>query len=84
MSGRKNKILGTLQGGMKRGAKVYVCHDGKYGRRVQGDVVATRNGHHILVGFEHPACGYVEFWARRRTTNKQRPYTSFCGWADIE
>lgn len=65
---------------MKRGDSVAVCHDGKWGRRVQGEVVATRKGHHLKVRFPHPDDGTpVEFWARRRPG--RRVY--FAGWADI-
>lgn len=85
---------------MKRGDKVAVCHDGKWGRRVLGEVVATRNGHHIKVAFPHPENdSVVEFWARkekpvRYQQIKQRngyckiiclkSYTYFGGWADID
>lgn len=53
---------------MKRGDKVFVCHDGKYGRRVVGVVTKTRNGHHIEVEFPNPADdagGMVRFTARK-------------------
>jgi len=59
---------------MKRGTIVAVCHDGKWGRRVKGVVVATRQGHHIKVRFDNPdnetpdAPAQVEFWARVRPT----------------
>ena len=82
---------------MKRGTKVAVCHDGKWGRRVQGEVIATRNGHHIKVSFPHPETGNpVEFWARRRPAirkSRNKPpsclywgkhYAWFAGWADID
>lgn len=82
---------------MKRGTKVWVCHDGKFSRRVEGEVVATRNGHHIKVSFPHPEDDSpVEFWARRKPAvrycrNKppscifwdKRP-VSWGGWADID
>lgn len=82
---------------MKRGTKVAVLHDGKWGRMVQGEVVATRKGHHIKVCFPHPESGeLVEFWARkmptiRRSRNKPpscihygKRYAYFGGWADID
>lgn len=84
---------------MKRGTQVAVCHDGKWGRRVQGEVVATRNGHHVKVRFPHPMTGSpVEFWVRKRpavryrrerttgciTTIRLKSPASFAGWADIE
>lgn len=81
---------------MKRGAKVAVCHDGKWGRRVQGEIIATRQGHHVQVRFPHPETGEpVEFWARknrtiRRTIRRKgscistgKRYAYFSGWADI-
>jgi len=37
---------------MKRGDKVFVCHDGKWGRRIVGVVIKQHNGHHITVQFE--------------------------------
>lgn len=66
---------------MKRGTVVAVCHDGKWGRRVQGVVIATRQGHHIQVRFPHPETGApVEFWARRRPAIRhvRRPAGSCC------
>ncbi len=78
---------------MKRGTKVAVCHDGKWGRRVAGEVIATRQGHHILVRFEFDD-KVVEFWARRvpavrymqgrnGSYRSKRP-VSYAGWADID
>lgn len=74
-----------------------VCHDGKWGRRVQGEVTATRNGHHIQVSFQHPESGEpVSFWARKLPAiryNRNKPpscihydkrYAYFGGWADID
>jgi hypothetical protein len=66
---------------MKRGNKVAVCHDGKWVRRVVGEVIATRRGHHIKVRFLHPENGSpVEFWARKLP----KEYSCFGGWADID
>lgn len=79
---------------MKLGAKVWVCHDGKYSRRVEGEVVATRRGHHLQIKFFHEDCGEVLFWARRTPAVrylkesgifiKSRRPVSFGGWADID
>lgn len=82
---------------MKRGDKVAVCHDGKWGRRVEGEVVATRNGHHVKIRFFHPGTdAWVEFWARKQPSiryRRQAPnsciqygkrYAYFGGWADID
>ena len=78
---------------MKRGQKVFVCHDGKWGRRVEGEVIQTDNGSRIKVGFMNND-KYIEFWARKVSTihyrrqnpgscivnMKQRAY--FAGWAE--
>ena len=75
---------------MKLGDKVAVCHDGKWGRRVAGTVIATRNGHHIKVAFPHPSADHiVEFWVRKTSTvhyrlTKVKNYSHFTGWADID
>ena len=72
---------------MKRGKKVAVCHDGKWGRKVQGEVVATRRGHHIKVSFPRPESGEpVEFWARKMPTIRHsgKRYAYFGGWASID
>lgn len=82
---------------MKRGTIVAVCHDGKWGRRVQGEVVATRRGHHIQVRFPHPETDEpVLFWARKLPTiHYQRQKHGSCisygdrrayfgGWAAID
>lgn len=85
---------------MKRGTKVAVCHDGKYSRRVPGEVVDTHNGHHIKIRFYHPNSEEpVEFWARKAPAIRYRQdkqvsrYLSiirlkraayFVGWADTD
>ena len=52
---------------MKRGDLVSVCYDGKWGRRVTGEVVATDRGRRVLVKFV-PWAGdsdvAVEHWFR--------------------
>jgi hypothetical protein len=79
---------------MKRGSKVWVCHDGKWARRVPGHIVATRQGHHVLIEFQHKD-QIVRFWARKVPavrywrTNRYtysaiaKRYSYFKGWADI-
>lgn len=79
---------------MKRGQIVAVCHNGKWGRRVKGEVVATRQGHHIKVRFPNPDTGApLEFWARvspiihyTRKTRKwvwyDKRYKTYGGWID--
>ncbi len=53
--------------GFKRGNKVFVCDDGKWSRRVVGEIINTHNGHHIQIRFMD---GEVvsEFWAKRLNT----------------
>jgi len=84
---------------MKRGTEVAVCHDGKWGRRVKGVVVATAKGSRIKVQFPSPVDGTdVEFWARVIPSIRYRQvkrarygtvitlknYKHFGGWADIQ
>ena len=72
---------------MKTGSKVFVCHDGKWGRRVVGEVIATRNGHHVKVRFPHPnneGEPDVEFWARKLPKSRWNPQTRFGGWAECD
>ena len=40
---------------MKRGDKVFVCYDGKWGRRVVGEVLATAQTSRIQVRFQEYA-----------------------------
>jgi hypothetical protein len=71
---------------MKIGKRVFVCHDGKWGRRVVGTVTATRNGHHIKVKFPHPnkeGEPDVEFWARVIPKNRWN-VKHFGGWAECD
>lgn len=79
---------------MKRGSEVWICYDGKWSRRVPGYVVATRQGHHVLVEFQHED-QVVQFWARKvpavRYWRSNQPsgvasikhYSYFKGRADI-
>lgn len=83
---------------MKIGAEVWVCHDGKFGRRVKGVVVSNHYGNRIKVRFSpHDEIGEVEFWARKRpkisysqkskgscVSYSKRPPNTFAGWADID
>lgn len=79
---------------MKRGQAVAVCHDGKWGRRVKGEVIETRRGHHIKVRFEHCDAGVVEFWCRINRVIRYRKRQGcivwsarpkyFAGWVDID
>lgn len=82
---------------MKIWTKVAVCHDGKWSRRVQGEVIATKRGYSVKVRFPHPESLYpVEFWAKkvpavRYCRNKPpscifygKRYAYFGGWADID
>lgn len=60
---------------MKRGDKVAVCYDGKWGRRVPGTVLATKNGYRILVEFNEYACDEgdapVQHWFRVRAPERR-------------
>lgn len=81
---------------MKIGTKVDVCHDGKFGRRCPGVVIATKNGYKIKVRADHPVIGTFEFWARRMAPIRYRRQRSgscivytrrpvyFGGWADVD
>jgi hypothetical protein len=83
---------------MKVGKEVWVCHDGKWGRRVKGIILARRKCHHIKILFTPESMDDpVEFWARRRPKvsfnqnsrgsyihhGKRSPNT-YGGWADID
>lgn len=72
---------------MKRGDKVWVCQDGKFGRRVEGTVVRTKQGHHVQVSFSYvddeENSQEVLFWVRLRSATKYR-YKTYAGWADVD
>lgn len=70
---------------MKRGQKVAVCYDGKWGRRVPGIVTGTRNGHHIQVRFVPRYTDdekEIEAWfrAKKRGRKYGRAPKYFGGW----
>ena len=74
---------------MKRGDQVSVCYDGKWGRRVEGTVLATDRGGRILVRFvpwasdlENP----VDHWfhVRRRSTRYGGPRKYFAGFVPVQ
>lgn len=67
---------------MKIGQLVAICHDGKWGRRVQGVVIATRRGHHIKVQFPHPVDDRtpVEFWVRKEPSVRHQRTKRRPGW----
>ena len=70
---------------MKIGTQVAVCHDGKWGRRVEGVVIGTRRGHHIKVKFLSRDGQHQEFWARViPTTHKWSNYKHFGGWVNTD
>jgi hypothetical protein len=73
---------------MKINDVVAVCHDAKWGRRVKGVVVKTRNGHHIKVAFTTEDGKAIEFWARKRDDSTRyargAKYYKFGGWVDID
>ncbi len=54
---------------MKTGSKCFVCYDGKYGRRVLGEVIATKQSK-ILVQFPEWASEdgtVLQHWFRRKS-----------------
>ena len=78
---------------MKRGDKVWCCHDGKFSRRVEGVVTQQHKGHHITVQFEFDD-QLVTLRARRNPAircrqlkgyiMKHKRPVRFSGWADID
>lgn len=74
---------------MKIGTKVAVCYDGKWGRRVPGQVVGTKNGYKIRVRFcewasEDP--NTIEHWfkIKRRPSRWGGPRRYFAGYVPVE
>lgn len=72
---------------MKRGDKVWVCQDGKFNRRVEGEVVKTRQVHHVCVQFtlevEDGNQLTCSFWARMSPPTSEG-YKTYSGWAEHE
>ena len=80
---------------MKTGTKVWVCHDGKWSRRVQGVVQQQHNGHHITVEFplgeQNVVAKFRKDNAIRYRKNKPPSYfiygkrpARYSGWADVD
>lgn len=72
---------------MKRGDIVAVCYDGKWGRRVRGEVLATRQCSRILVRFESYAeSAIVEHWFKlcNRKTKYGGKRKYYGGYARVE
>lgn len=73
---------------MKRGDYVAVCYDGKWGRRVRGEVIATRKGSRILVRFPEWANedNILEHWfpVRRLKTRFGGPRKNYAGFVPVE
>lgn len=73
---------------MKRGDSVAVCYDGKWGRRVKGEVIATRKGSRILVRFPEYANeeNVIEHWfkVRRLPTIWGGPRKNYAGFVQVE
>ena len=63
---------------MRRGDKVFVCYDGKFSRRVVGEVLATKQTSRIQVRFkEYTGDAELTHWFRKRSRPKRyggRPY----------
>lgn len=56
---------------LNRGSKCWVCYDGKFGRRTLGEVIQTRQQHHVLVkstlwGAEDTKQEFLIWFKRRR------------------
>lgn len=74
---------------MKRGAKVAVCYDGKFSRKMPGEVVDTHNGYRIKVRFqlweEFPG-PFIEVWFPLRMTGRRwgGAPKQFAGWVRTE
>ena len=73
---------------MKRGDIVAVCYDGKWGRRVKGEVIATRKGSRILVRFPEWANedNIIEHWfkVRRLHTKFGGPRKNYGGFVNVD
>jgi hypothetical protein len=70
---------------MKRGKFVAVCYDGKYGRRVKGEVLRT-NKSRILVRFPaYTGDTLVEHWfhQRRRSARWGGPRKYYAGFVPV-
>lgn len=70
---------------MKRGKFVAVCYDGKYSRRVKGEVLRT-NKSRILVRFPEFVSGtIVEHWfhQRRRPAKYGGPRKYYAGFVPV-
>lgn len=72
---------------MKRGDRVYVCYDGKWGRRVVGEVLATKQTSRVQVKFqEYASDRQLTHWFRRRSRPKRyggRPHY-YGGFVPVE
>lgn len=73
---------------MKRGDFVAVCYDGKWGRRVKGQVIATRKGSRVLVRFPEYAndTNILEHWfpVRKLKTKFGGPRKNYAGFVQVE
>lgn len=73
---------------MKRGDSVAVCYDGKWGRRVKGEVLATDRGHKILVRFPEYANedNIIEHWfkVRRLHTKYGGRRKNYAGYVNVD
>ena len=75
---------------MKTGQLVYVCHDGKIGRRIEGTVVSVKP-YKIQVTFTHrsghgPDYKTITAWFKRESTNygTRGKKAYYSGWVDID
>ena len=63
---------------MKRGDTVAVCYDGKWARKVKGEVIRQHNRHHITVRHKLYADDVIVETRFRATRRKSR--RGFAGW----
>lgn len=59
---------------LKKGSKCWVCYDGKFGRRTLGEVIRTRQQHHVLVkstlwGSDDSNQEFLIWFKRKRVKN---------------
>lgn len=68
---------------MKRGQKVWVCYDGKFSRRVEGEILSVKP-HGILVRFEEWGSDEVNIITHLfRTRNKNRGKKDYWSYVPV-
>ena len=72
---------------LKRGMAVAVCYDGKWGRRMKGEVIRTDRGSRVLVRFPlwaEETETVVEHWFKRRRADLDPQRQYFGGYVPRE